>query len=288
MNDLRSIISVCWLLASIAACKAPEQVVADNLLGGKILTVVHGCGGFPIYRNTTPPNTQAALRKTLLEEPDGIEMDVQLSADGALVVFHDGMLESSTDCAGCVGLKDWAEIQDCAYRTRYGQLDGIHRLPLLDTMLAMIASSGTRPYVFINTKHDSPCDPGNDPVFMRSFAEKVAAAVQRHGLGDRVLIESMNADFLDIMHDVDGSLTLLFDDEDYVRGMKVVQEHHFIGLCISNGIVTQAQVQAAHAEGYWLGIWGVRVLGDTRNAVEKGPELIMTDDLMMLRAALKK
>ena len=81
---------------------------------------------------------------------------------------------------------------------------------------------------------------------------------------------------------------MLFDDEDFERGMRVVREHQFIGLAISNGQVTEAQIRQAHAEGYWLGIWGVKVSNDTRRAVQKGPEFIMTDDLLMLQAALKQ
>ena len=84
------------------------------------------------------------------------------------------------------------------------------------------------------------------------------------------------------------NVKLLFDDESFERGMEIVRQNHFLGLAISNAAVTTEQVQAAHAEGYWLGIWGVKVLAATKEAIEKGPEFVMTDDLQMLQGQLKK
>ncbi len=275
-------------LVLLQSCKPTEIVSAHNLLDGKILAVGHGCYGFSTYRNTIPPNTTAAAERALAMGADGLELDVQMTADGQLAVFHDGLLDRATGCAGCIGDLTWAEVKDCAYQTRNGALDGNFPVILLDTMLAVIARSGQQPYVFLNTKHDSPCDPGDNGSAYEAFAERIVGAMRRHDAGPNVIVESMNEHFLQLVGAADPSVKLLFDDEDFTRGMNVVRTNHFLGLCISNGIVSAEQVEAAHAEGYWLGIWGVRVHGDTRKAVEKGPELIMTDDLLMLRAALKR
>lgn len=280
-----------WLFAGLlllAGCKSREHLAPGNLLDGKILGVVHGCGGFGTYRNTIPPNTIAALDQSLAQQADGVEMDIQVSADGRLVVFHDGLLDLATDCAGCIGDLTWEELKDCSYQTRNGDLDGRQPLELLDSLLERVAQAGYRPWVFLNTKHDSPCDPGDDGVQLEIFAQLLAEAVRRHDLGDRVIVESMNERFLQEMREAHPSVHLLFDDEDYARGMDVVRRNHFLGLCISNAQVTAEQVASAHAEGYWLGIWGVRVLVDTQRAVDKGPELVMTDDLLMLRSCLKE
>jgi glycerophosphoryl diester phosphodiesterase len=275
----------CWALQ---ACNATEVASTHNLRDGDIMTVVHGCGGFETYRNTLPPNTIAAAERSIAQGADAIELDVQLSADGQLVAFHDGLLEKNTGCRGCIGDMAAADVIDCRYQTRYHSLDGIHRIPLLDSLLAAIHAANPAATIFINTKHESPCDSGNFNGGNLAFATALAAAIDRQGLADQVIIESMGASFLLNMRAVAPALPLLFDDEDYERGMQTVRTHQFLGLAISNGQVTEAQVRQAHAEGYWLGIWGVKVLNDTRKAVRKGPEFIMTDDLQMLQSTLKQ
>lgn len=277
-----------WLAVFVSACSSTERLFPGNLLDGKVLGVVHGCGGFGTYRNTLPPNTVAALEQSLAQGADGVEMDIQMTSDGKLAVFHDGLMDLATDCAGCIGDMTWDEVRECSYQTRNGDLDGHHPVVLLDTLLAQVEASGYQPWVFLNTKHDSPCDPGDDGIRYEAFAQLLSEAIHRHNLGDRVIVESMSERFLVVMGERDSTVHLLFDDEDYTRGMDVVRRNRFIGLCISNGKVTADQVAQAHEEGFWLGIWGVRVLGDTKRAVEKGPELVMTDDLLMLRSCLKE
>src|SRR6185503_6727962 len=99
-------------LLGLLGCKSTEVIAPGNLLDGKILAVVHGCGGFFTYRNTSPPNTVAALDHTLAQDPDGIEFDIQISADRQLVVCHDGLLDLMTNCTGCIHDQNWADLKD--------------------------------------------------------------------------------------------------------------------------------------------------------------------------------
>jgi glycerophosphoryl diester phosphodiesterase len=284
----------CWALGAavllfiLPGCKSTEFRSSHNLLDGKVLAVAHACGSFGTYRNPLPPNSVAALTQTIAQGVDGIELDVQMTADSQLVAFHDGLLDRVTACAGCIHDLNWADVKDCRYQTRNAGLDGVHPIVLLDTLLAHIAAADQEYYVFINSKHDSPCDPGDDGSYQELWARLLVEAIRRHDLGPHVMVESIDAAFLLKVRAMDPEIDLLFDDENYVRGMDMVRQNQFLGLCMSNGVVTAAQVEQAHAAGYWLGIWGVKVWDDTRRAVEKGPELIMTDDLQMLRAALKK
>ena len=49
-----------------------------------------------------PENTMLAFRRALELGADGLELDVHLSADGALVVIHDGTLDKTTNGSGQV------------------------------------------------------------------------------------------------------------------------------------------------------------------------------------------
>lgn len=283
---LLHIAAAACLALALPACQPTEVLSSHNLLAGEILTVAHGGGGFETYRNTTPANTTAATQRSLYQSADAVEIDIQLSADDVPVVFHDGRLEEKTTCTGCIGTQTAEALRDCRYKTRNGSLDGDFRLPTLDSMFTMVKAANSSAQIFLNTKHDSPCDSG--AAGHTRFAEALVACIRRHDMSERVLIESLDAQFLLAVRAVAPDLRLLFDDEEFTRGMNVVRAHDFLGLAISNAQVTEAQVREAHAEGYWLGIWGVKLLGDTRKAVQKGPEFVMTDDLLMLQSTLKR
>lgn len=72
-----------------------------------------------------PENSRAAVRAAI-EAGYGIEVDVQLSADGAAMVFHDYALERLTEAQGAVRLLDAAALGEIGLR---GGDEGIPGLP---------------------------------------------------------------------------------------------------------------------------------------------------------------
>jgi glycerophosphoryl diester phosphodiesterase len=57
-----------------------------------------------------PENTLASFERALAEGADGVELDVQLSADGVPIVIHDETLDRTTDGSGPVGATSTEEI----------------------------------------------------------------------------------------------------------------------------------------------------------------------------------
>ena len=58
-----------------------------------------------------PENTLLGIRQALEMGCDGVEIDVQLSADGIPVLIHDDELDRTTSASGPVGDKTYAELQ---------------------------------------------------------------------------------------------------------------------------------------------------------------------------------
>lgn len=79
----------------------------------------------------SPENTLAAFRRAI-EAGYGIELDVQLTKDGKMVVFHDGSLRRMTGVD--------RRLADCTYEELLslpvGRSD--ERIPLLDDVLALV------------------------------------------------------------------------------------------------------------------------------------------------------
>ena len=58
-----------------------------------------------------PENSLAAMRAAIVSGVDGVEMDVQDTQDGQLVVFHDGEVDTTLEGTGSVGALTLAQIQ---------------------------------------------------------------------------------------------------------------------------------------------------------------------------------
>lgn len=52
------------------------------------------------YSSLYPENTMHAFKEAVATGADGIELDVQLSADGELMIYHDNDISGNTDLMG--------------------------------------------------------------------------------------------------------------------------------------------------------------------------------------------
>ena len=92
------LLSAALTLAS-TGCRKPDIHNIKNLNNGKIMIIGHGGSGFQSVINPLPTNSAASVSKALDElEADGVELDVQLTADKQLILYHDARLESQTNC----------------------------------------------------------------------------------------------------------------------------------------------------------------------------------------------
>jgi glycerophosphoryl diester phosphodiesterase len=90
----------------------PAPSVADLLALGRPVALAHA-GGDDSYPHSTP----FAFASSVAVGTDVLDMDVQLSADGVLVVQHDDTVDRTTDGTGKVADKTYAELRalDNAY-----------------------------------------------------------------------------------------------------------------------------------------------------------------------------
>src|ERR1700754_3858342 len=155
-----------------------------------------------------PENTLAAFRLALALGADGVELDVQLSADGQVMVIHDARVNRTTDQRGAVAALTAAELAACdaggwfvrrlARRPRVRAMaktaaglansDDLRftgeSVPRLDQVLALAASAKIK-RVYIELK-------GNRRFDKQPLLEAVLGLVDQHQLEHAVTLLSFD------------------------------------------------------------------------------------------------
>ena len=108
---------------------------------------LHGVAG--------PENSRAAIRAAI-EHGYGIEIDLQLSADGNAMVFHDYNLDRLTNQSGFVNKRTAAELADCLLN---GTEEGI---PTLSEVLSLV--QGRAPLLIEIKDQDGAMGPSVGPL----------------------------------------------------------------------------------------------------------------------------
>jgi glycerophosphoryl diester phosphodiesterase len=200
-------------------------------------------------------NTLEAFAEARRVGADGVELDVRLTADGALAVHHD---------ADIPGLGPVCELV-------VGQLPA--HVPLLADALA--ASEG----MVVNLEiKNAPQDPGWDAG--EAVAALTAAAIDEAGWTDRVIVSSFQVETLRAVQAADGRLALgalwpFVTDQSAAlaeaagAGFRAV--HPFVST------VGPDLVERAHAAGLAVNVWTVNAPEDLQAMVALGADVVITD-----------
>lgn len=131
-----------------------------------------------------PENTLASFASALELGASVVELDVQLTADGHVVVLHDPTVDRTTDGRGDARRKKLEEVRalSAGYPERFGDAWSGERVPTLAEALTLVRE---RARIMIEIKKESVSDDADGGIEARTIAE-----VRRLGLSDQVALIS--------------------------------------------------------------------------------------------------
>lgn len=216
-------------------------------------------------------NTLTAFARARADGADGVELDVRLSADGELAVFHDEDLERIAGRAGRVAGMSWRELAAVA-------LPGGERIPRLDEVLGETAPM----LVNVEIKQSGLRRLGH-------AVRRVAACAQRTGAADRVLVSSFDPLAVALARRATGlRCGLLFHARQRrpLRGAWLAPLIRPHALHPERVLVDAGTVARWRARGYAINVWTVDDPDELRRLAGLGVDGIITNDPGAARAAL--
>ncbi|MFY9114751.1 MAG: glycerophosphodiester phosphodiesterase family protein [Dethiobacteria bacterium] len=129
-----------------------------------------------------PENTLPSFLMAMDGGADGIELDVSLSRDGALIVFHNYTLPKTTDGRGMVARQTLARLKSLDAGSFFSEKYAGTRIPTLREVVEVL---GEGAFIMIEIK--TSLTGAN-----RETADAVSGVVARYNLYKRVVVSSFN------------------------------------------------------------------------------------------------
>ena len=134
------------------------------------------------YSGNYPENTMLAFQKAIEVGADGIELDVQFSKDGHLVVIHDETLDRTTTGTGLVREHTLEELKSLDASFKFAGKYGINQIPTLGEVLSYMSDKDAVTNIELKTG-----------VFeYEGIEEAVWNCIKEHNVADKVIISSFN------------------------------------------------------------------------------------------------
>ncbi|MBY4604517.1 glycerophosphodiester phosphodiesterase [Bacillus sp. SPARC3] len=133
-----------------------------------------------------PENTMLAFEKGIEAGADGIELDVQLTKDGRIVVIHDERLDGTTSLKGFVKDTAYDIIKTANAAANHNQTYSDIKVPLLEDVLSWAEKKN----FLINIELK------NSVIRYEGLEEKVLEAVKRFNIEERIILSTFNHESL--------------------------------------------------------------------------------------------
>jgi len=227
-----------------------------------------------------PENTLAAFLLAAELGADGVELDVQLSKDGEIVVIHDFDLESSTNGSGPVRERTLSELKDLDAGAWFDPGYAGQQIP---TLQEVIDAVGHRLLLNIELKTSSLRDDG--------LVAEVVRTIEDSHLLDRVIVSSFNPIALrrvkrlnpwvpiGLLYAPDLPLPLRHPWARHLLKPDALHPHH--------SLVDQRYLRWARERGYGVHTWTVDDPGRMWQLMRLGVELIITNRPDLLSQVLE-
>lgn len=211
-----------------------------------------------------PENTLAAFRRALALKVDGIELDVQVTADGVPVVFHDTHLRRLTGGPGRLTNHTWRALKKLC-------VAGTEPIPRLTDVLALVRG---RALVQIELKRGATVGP-------------VVRAIRRARAERWVILASFEAQLVRAAGKLAPAIPRMLISDGRGGAKQLLRQMAATGaggLSLHHKAVrNRAMVRAIHAGGAILWCWTVNDATTARRLAGWGVDALLGDNPDLLR-----
>lgn len=264
---------IIFSIALVSCTKDPPVFNLENLNNNEIGCFGHaGMGKESIY----PVNTLESFQSCLDRGADGTEMDVQVTKDSVLVIYHDENLSSLSSCSGYIRDLNWSDISSCKMNsTLFNNLEVLS----FDEFISTIPNPHN--YVFTLDCKSHVDELGKD-AYYKLFGRTLVRTIENYGLINNVFIEHPEVNFLNYIKSINSDVKLFLLNNDFDYSLKTAKQNGYFGLSMQYESVTSHQVKIAHDSSMHVTLWGVETDKENYEAVEKCPDFMQTDNIEYL------
>ena len=135
-------------------------------------------------RGTRPENTLAAFQEAVRVQSDGIELDVHVSKDGALVVIHDETVDRTTNGSGSIQDLTVEEIQALDAGSWFHESFTGEKIPTLEEVFQLLKE--------LNFKGELNIELKTDQIEYAGIVEKCVALQEKMQPNFAIIYSSFN------------------------------------------------------------------------------------------------
>ena len=218
---------------------------------------------------TAPENTIPAIEKAMEEMADSVEIDVQITSDGVIVLGHDASLKRVAGVNRSIASMTFAQLEQLDVGSWFSKSYEGTRIPALSEVLELCSQKiGLNIEIkYVGKNSELP--------------EKTAEMIKAYGMENQCVVTSTNLPYLRRVKAVLPEVRTGYIISAAYGNFYSSEDIDFIS--IRSGFVTSALMQNAHEQGKAVYAWTVNSKSELERLTLLGVDGIITDRPVLAR-----
>lgn len=218
---------------------------------------------------SAPENTMAAMEAAIEELADSVELDVQLSADGVVVLGHDANLKRVAGINRAISSMTFEELRLLDVGSWFSEEFAGEQIPTLEEVMEVC-----RGRINLNIEIKSVGKTSQLP-------EKVVELVVKHGMEEQCVITSTSLNYLKQVKELEPVLRTGYIISAAYGNFYSSEAVDFIS--VRSSFVDERLVENVHAQGKGVFAWTVNSKSEMERLIMLGVDGIITDRPVLAR-----
>ncbi len=215
-----------------------------------------------------PENTMPAFVEAVNQHADGIELDIQLTKDGRIVVCHDEKINRTSNGKGYVKDYTLEELKKFSFDNGMREYAGV-KIPEIDEVLELLKDNDMILNIELKT----------NKFFYGGIEDRIVAAVERYNMTDRAIYSSFNHyTILRIKELSADARTAFLVSDGFIDMPGYSYKHGVEAIHPSKDILKYPDfLDNCDKYGVKVNVWTINSPADIKSAYENGVNAIITN-----------
>lgn len=221
------------------------------------------------YCGLYPENTMLAFTKAYEAKSDGIELDVQLTKDGEVVIIHDEKVDRTTNNTGLVCEYSLKELQTLNAALHFSHITPFAPIPTFEEYCSWVKTTPLITNIELKT----------GIIYYPGLEQKVVDILTKHKLEEKVIISSFNPLSLIETQRLDPTLplALLVEAQGLKNAGSLCKHFGFTYFHPSIKEITKEGIDECRAHDIDVNIWSANTKEDLNHCMNIGASGIFTN-----------
>lgn len=231
---------------------------------------VFGHAGTSLHREKSvyPSNSFESIKYAVdILDADGVEIDVQMTKDSVLVLYHDPYLEESSDFTGCISQYNYNDIKKLKLdKTGY-------KLVTLSDVLLFLQSRDK--LVYLDVKGYNYCNENyiSQTAFQFAFNQSLTGIDE--SFKNKIILGMSNLIFLNA---IDHSLKC-YENSNVISAIENADENNIKAVLFHRDAINETESELLDASGLYWGVFGIKDKWSIESVISLNPNFIITDNI---------